>query len=276
MSLKKQMQEMSDASKYDALLVKAQQENKSILPRRPDTEETINTEDDMRLQINLANNYLKEIVSSSSPALINVISEYLKENDYLIYFNKYFNTFKKVLNSKIRSIDSFKRDWDLFYSQQLGSELQSKPPITITESSLFQIVPKNVVELNNASNETIDALFKQALEKSEGKSLDQISVFSYPTTKRDPKTKQVILSQPIKIVNKEGIIAFKTSTPTKGTTPMEKINNIKIKTILFIDKPDIDVKNLNDSVNWKSSTIITSKIQGTGFLKKKSIHMMYR
>lgn len=252
------LKELSEGAKYDNYIKTAFKDVKTKSPKRPEEEidEEIGNE---RLQITLTKNNLKQIISGTS--LINNIVNYLIEINNLIDFNKYFNIFKNTIQSKIKTLNKFKEDWILFQSQELGEQLTTQP-IIIDTKKVLPIYPSNLEYYNNMSTLEIDNHFRKLLEESTGLPINEINTFRYPTTKIENNKPK--LSQPIEIKeNNEGIIEFKIPAQTKGINKEAKINNIKIRTILYIAEPNISFHNL--VVDWKPS------IEGSGLFKKKKL-----
>ena len=120
--LAKEKEELKAGSEYEQYLVTEFKNIKKPLPTKQ--EEIVNFEDPERLQSNIARGILKDI--TTGPGLINEIIKYLSDKDDLTMFDKYGSIFKKAVNRKLKSLDEFTKEWQLFLSQNIGSQLIGK------------------------------------------------------------------------------------------------------------------------------------------------------
>lgn len=275
------IKELQAGTDYENLLKQAYKNVslKEVIPKQQ--EDILNLDDRLRLQQNLTRSNLSTIIQGQ-PILINEILQYISDTDGdYIQFNKYFTTFKNAIGSfKIRKLDDFAKIWNTFKTQQLGQQLVQLPEITIT--GLNNTIP----ELEKLSSEEIDALFRKAIIKKEGKPVEEVNKIQYPT-------KSGTLSSSLMLKNKGGIIEFD-PVPTDNTIKdkQTKINNVKIRYIYRADNPSISMRGLN--VKWQKPEATTTEtsmsttiavpiksVSGSGLdahlaLKKKSVHSKYR
>ena len=262
------IKELEDAAKYERYINTAF--HNSAKEKIPIPQEEISREvDDLRLQVNLAKNNLKEI-TNNSPALINAIVEELKiEEGDLTEFNKYFTTFKKVIsNKKLKDLKQFRDDWALFKDQDLGFALTKKfeIPVMVESKDIKGWKKYNKEMLQKTSTEELDNLFREAVEFNEKKSIDDVEYIKY-------KTSQNNLSKPYKLINKDTIITF--DPPLTGSPKMskeEKDNNVKIRYILHTAEPLSSTRNLK--IQWIGDKD-KGKAIGSGILKKRLTNTRY-
>lgn len=284
------MQELRAASDYENIINTAfKQLKKQVIPMGIEQSNIIYKEEDepelldkdpLILQKNIADTNLKKIIDG--PSLINVIKEQLTNKNEISDFNKNFNIFQKAIGSKkIRNINTFDFFWNEFQKQQLGKELT--PDIFQPEDiqNIIGLVPstQRVNELEKLSNETLNDIFKKSLEEHYNKSLDKIINFQYPLKK--PKLE---LSNTIKLDKSDlNNITFSLAGVKEGNTKEQKINNIKIRFIIYNEFPKTNFKLLN--TNWvgeSSSQLIGSGLSNTKnstlnniIQKKKSVTIIF-
>lgn len=267
------VKELQAGTDYENLLKQAYKNVslKEVIPKQQ--EDILNLDDRLRLQQNLTRSNLSTIIQGQ-PILINEILQYISDTDGdYIQFNKYFSTFKNALGSfKIRKLDDFAKIWNTFKTQQLGQQLVQMPEITITGIN-------TISDLEKLSSEELDALFREAILKKEGKPVEEVNKIQY-------KTASGADSNALMLKNKEGIIEFD-PVPHDNTIKdkQTKINNVKIRYIYHANNPSIKIRGLK--VKWNPETTTTSErgrsksVTGSGLdahlaLKKKSVHSKYR
>jgi hypothetical protein len=218
---------------------------KEIVPRRIDLPEEIDAAtDEYRLQANIARENLRTIIRGQ-PALINLIIEELKANNDLNSFNKYFNTFKKAVG-RITSITSFIRDWNLFQKEEIGQQLELIPEVTIKGI-------ETISDMEKMSSQELDKLFREAVEKKEGKDISLVKGIQY--VKSDNT-----LSNTLMLKNKDGIIEFDPiPTDTSVKDKQAKINNVKIRYIYKANNPNMNMRGLK--VRWQPPIPTTAEAQ---------------
>lgn len=267
--LAKEKEELKAGSEYEQYLVTEFRNIKKPLPIKQ--EEIVNFEDPERLQSNIARSILKDI--TTGPGLINEIIKYLSDKDDLTMFDKYGSIFKKAVNRKLKSLDEFMKEWQLFLGQNIGREL-----ISDKITNIYPTVDNTQYtqsELSEMTSNKIDTLFRQYLSKTENKSIDEIRKFTYMTKKGTESTQDIVL------LNKDGIIKFKIASQN----PERSINHIKIRYIYSKLYPEAPVL---EKVSWtgpkntaESSTVTSPTTEGSGllntrYIKKNSAYTIYR
>lgn len=268
------LKELSDAAKYDKLVDMAQKERvelmgiEQVLPAVPEGPEEVITSEKSRLLTDLVKSNLKEIVIG--PSLINTITDYLKSNEDLINFNKFFPTFKRIVGiKKIRSLDRFTKDWELFKSQNLGVELAT--PLQLVESKTVDDKSKMIKSLNTEPIESIEEKFRKSLELHYKKPFIEIDSFEYPLMTL--KSGKISLTKTDIINRKPDEISL---IKIRGGATQKKTTDIKIKTILYYNNPTLFDNtpklgiDILKKVDWEGPIEI-----GSGISKKKSIHIHF-
>ena len=271
--LAKEKEELKAGSEYEQYLVTEFKNIKKPLPTKQ--EEIVNFEDPERLQSNIARGILKDI--TTGPGLINEIIKYLSDNDELTMFDKYGSIFKKAVNRKLKNLDEFMKEWQLFLSQNIGSQLIGK--VTTNIYTDMDNTRYKKTQLEKMTTEKIDSLFRQYVTRVQNKPIDDIEGIKYTTSGGAQ-------SGTHRILNKEGIIQFgKNTRVLKGSTPEKTYNEVKIRYIyqyLYPESPSLkDLSWTGPKITTESSTVTSPTTEGSGllntrYIKKNSVYTIYR
>lgn len=235
-------------------------------------EKELDLNNELRLQETLAKNLLK--AENYPTGLINLIVEYLKIDNNLSQFVKYFNIFISALERQPKNIEEFQKQWSLFSQQRLGEK------ITPLDANLRKIANPEFFytreQLVKMSTKQLDIIFREAVERKTGKTLEEVNQISYLGSNNK-------MTQPIKFSrdsSMDGSILF---SKVNKANIVEESNRIKIIYILNVINPRLTYAEVNNrwvgegvDLTLSTKTAFPSSIKnplldlpkGTGFKKK--------